>query len=94
MSQKTEETGPVKAGIRARLGLALATLMTIVATVYPAAAITMDFNGITVVISNVTNVILPELLNLVIGALPIIVVLAVVGFIVAFLDRILASIKF
>ena len=94
MTQKESVSGPAQAGIRARLGLALATLMTIAAGVAPVAAITMDFNGITVVISNVTNVILPELLNLVIGALPIIVVLAVVGFIVAFLDRILASIKF
>ena len=95
MSDNLSDQKPVRTGLKARLTLAFVSLMTMLAVLVPgAAAITMDFNGIAVVIGNVTDVILPQLLNLVIGALPIIVVLAVVGFIVAFLDRILGMIKF
>ena len=94
MSDKLSDPKPVRTGIKARLTLAIASLMTMLAVLVPgAAALTMDFNGITVVIANVTDVVLPQLLNLIIGALPIIIVLAILGFIITFLDRILGMIK-
>ncbi len=55
---------------------------------------TFDLNGIQVVLANMSSVILPAFMDLVIATLPIIVVLSIIGFIVAFLDKILAMLKF
>ena len=78
-----------------KVRLALAAMLAVLCAVLPASALSVNFsNSIGVVLSNVTNVILPDLLNLVIGSLPIIVVLAVVGFILTFLDKILSMIKY
>lgn len=66
------QSPPVLAG---RVKLMLVSLMTMISLVGSASAVTMDFNGITVVMTNLTNVILPEFLNLVIAYLPIAVTL-------------------
>ena len=76
-----------------KVRVVLAALLVVLCTVLPASALSFNVTAISVVLTNVTDVILPGLLNLVIGALPIIVVLAVIGFILAFLDKILNMIK-
>lgn len=94
MSEILTKPKTEKAGWSVHAKLALVSLMTIMALTPGASALTMDFNGIQVVLSNITTVILPAFLDLVVGALPIIITLAIIGFVVSFLDKILSMIKF
>ena len=89
----SEMTRPDK-GLSVQVKLALVSLMGMLVLVGSAGAVTMDFNGISVVLSNLTTVILPAFLDLVIAYLPIAVTLGILGFILAFLDKILGALKF
>ncbi len=75
---------------RARLA-PIAVLAVLFAAIESVSALNMS--AIVIVITNVSNKILPGFLDLVVAALPLIVVLAIIGFIVAFLDRILGMLK-
>ena len=80
-------------GIGARAKLALVSLVGLLAMSAPVMAMTFDLNGIQVVLANMSGTILPAFLDLVVAALPVIVVISICAFIVGFLDKILNMIK-
>lgn len=72
-----------------KLAIAGATGMSLVG--YASAAI--DFSNITELLDAVVTLI-PSFMDLVIGIAPLIVTIAIIGFILAFLDKILQMLKF
>lgn len=87
--QKTKgKTSPVKS--LALCGLAVMGMIVIIA---PASAATLDLNGTIGPILDGVSALIPSIVNLIVSVVPAIIVLAVVGFIVAFLDKILSMLK-
>ena len=52
----------------------------------------VDFTCLSATLSDIGTVLFPGLVQLIVGAVPALIVIAVVGFIIAFLDRILEMI--
>jgi hypothetical protein len=52
----------------------------------------VDFGNLSATLSDIGTVLFPGLVQLIVGAVPALIVIAVVGFIIAFLDRILEMI--
>jgi hypothetical protein len=77
-------------GARVKLMIAAPTAMLLVAS---ASAATIDINGTIGPILDSVIALIPTIINLIVAIVPAILVMAVVGFIVSFFDRILAMLK-
>jgi hypothetical protein len=53
----------------------------------------VDFSNLSDTLTEIGTVLFPGLINLIVGAVPALIIIAVVGFIITFLDRILAMIE-
>ena len=71
--------------VRVKIALLTLSALTLVSS---ASAATMNWTPISEIIQGLVAF-LPDLIDLVVGMVPIIIVISIVGFIVAFLDRIL-----
>ena len=58
-----------------------------------ASAADINWTEITTILDGVANSLFPSLVTLITAAVPIIIVVTIVGFVVAFLDKILALLK-
>lgn len=91
----SEMTGKPKlseriSGAKLKIGLALGAVLMIVG---PAAAADINWTMITDILDGLANNMFPSLITLITAAVPIIIVVTIVGFVVAFLDKILAMLK-
>lgn len=92
MQQKEVAKKQTRAGMR-ELPI-LGALLGLLAMAMPASAVSFAINGtINSIISEVV-LIFPSLLTLVIEMMPIIIVVSVVGFLLAFLDKMLLMLNF
>ena len=89
-----EETQPVmKASRMNRMKIAALTGLATVGTLSAPVAAEVDINATIAPILGSVVELIPSLIELIVAAVPAIVVLAIVGFIVGFLDQIIASLK-
>ena len=66
---------------------------TVASLVGSASAADINWTEITTIMDGVANSLFPSLVTLITAAVPIIIVVTIVGFVVAFLDKILALLK-
>ena len=79
--------------IVAAVAAPLATLAAVSQIAPPASAASFDINETVGPILQGVSALIPDIVNLIVAVVPAIIVLAVVGFIVAFLDKILSMLK-
>lgn len=77
---------------RAKVKIALGA-GSIALLVSSASAADINWTEITTILDGVANSLFPSLVTLITAAVPIIIVVTIVGFVVAFLDKILALLK-
>lgn len=70
--------------------VALAFVFSLIALCPPASAVSFDINGTVGPLLDGIAALIPSIVNLIVAVVPAIIILALVGFVVTFLDKILA----
>jgi hypothetical protein len=91
---KLEEVSTKKPGMIARLKVTLLlAVMAVMGFAGTVSAETINWTDITEIITGMATSLIPAFVTLVLAAVPLLVILAVVGFVMQFLDRILDMLK-
>ena len=91
---KLEEVSTKKPGMIARLKVTLLLAsMAVMGFAGTVSAETINWTDITDIITGMATSLIPAFVTLVLAAVPLLVILAVVGFVMQFLDRILDMLK-
>jgi hypothetical protein len=85
----TDTEHPRAVGILDRLKTRLAIMAVMITGLVASASAEMCWTTITDILAGISTYMLPSLLDLVTGVIPLLIVLAVVGFVMKFLDKIL-----
>jgi hypothetical protein len=88
MDTETMKSYLGRAKVKIALGAGSVALL-----VSSASAADINWTEITTILDGVANSLFPSLVTLITAAVPIIIVVTIVGFVVAFLDKILALLK-